>query len=136
MYDELSKQPYAGILFLTLIERFDELTEQEQQVWEVCIENLYVLELEVLSKASASRIGKFLKTMVFNMKNGEVKRRAIMALDKLSHIHMFKDVIEEQNETALHLGEEEVRILKKDAVESPFPYFIDLIKFSITGNIK
>lgn len=34
------------------------------------------------------------------------------------------------------MGDEELRFMKRDVKNSPFPYLIDMIKFSITGNIK
>lgn len=42
LFEGLSEKPYAGILIVYLIDRFEDLTEFEFQVWEACTANVYI----------------------------------------------------------------------------------------------
>lgn len=93
--EELSLKPYAGILILALIDKYLKLDEAGLEIWEKCVQNLYPLELQVLSKTNSSRFAKFIVQVVFNRNDDVYKEKASLLVDRLRDIPSFLPLIEE-----------------------------------------
>ena len=57
-------------------------------------------------------------------------------VDKLKELPEYEPIIEEGIEEAIQNGSEEVRFLKKDMKDCNIDYLLEIIKFTIMGNVK
>jgi hypothetical protein len=134
--EELSLQPYAGLMIINMFENFDTLNRDDLTIWGKCVENVYVLELEVLSASNATRFSNFVMDYVIKRKDDVYRQHAIKLVEQLKSLPEYLPLIEQGDEESLPDGPEEVKLMKKDIKDAPYPFIVDLIKFSITNNLK
>jgi hypothetical protein len=134
--EELSFKPYAGMFIVYMIDRFEMLSEEEFKLWDACTNNVYLQELKVLTKSNQSRFSKFILDYMVKRRDDKVKQEAMKFIERLKELPEYEPIIEEGVEEAIKNGDEEVKFLKKDMVECKVPYIQDMVKFTITGNIK
>ncbi len=135
LFEVLTEKPYAGILIVYLIDRFEDLTELEFQVWDACTTNVYIQELKVLSKSNQSRFSQFILDFMIKRKDDIYKKQALKFIERLKELPEYEPIIEEGVEEAIQCGDEEVKFLKKDMLDCKLTLMQDLVKFSITGNV-
>ena len=101
---------------------------------------VYKTELVLLSKSNSSRYCRFI--MDWHTRREEKLRvESLKFIECLRVIPEFEPLIEEGIEEAMVNGDEEVKFIKKDLTLAsqligPAEYLAELIKFSITGNVK
>jgi hypothetical protein len=119
-----------------MFENFDTLNRDDLTIWGKCVENVYVLELEVLSASNATRFSNFVMDYVIKRKDDVYRQHAIKLVEQLKSLPEYLPLIEQGDEESLPDGPEEVKLMKKDIKDAPYPFIVDLIKFSITNNLK
>lgn len=69
-------------------------------------------------------------------KDDYIRIEAMKLVDRLKELPEYEPIIEEGVEEAIKIGDEEIKFLKKDTKECNQEYHLNLIKFTIMGNIK
>jgi len=97
--------------------------------------------LVLLSKSNQSRFCHFILDYGTNRKDDRFRQEALKFIECLRTLPEYEPLIEEGSEEAIIHGDEEVKFIKKDLTRAakligPAAAISDIIKFSITGNVK
>ena len=191
--EELTRQPYAGLFVLYMIDHFEDMEEEDFKYWDRCTQmtddtsiagvkdsdqdksryfgrnseveetkkdaiiedevishqalyGVYKTELILLSKSNQSRFSQFILDFGLNRKDDRLRQEAMKFIECLRNLPEYAPLIEEGSEEAIMNGDEEVKFMKMDLQQVkkmlevtpllPSSHLFDLIKFTITGNLK
>lgn len=137
--EELSLKPYAGIFVVYMIDRFENLTDEQFKLWDTCNDNLYLQELKVLTKSNQTRFSKFILDYLIKHRDDMVRQEALKFIERLKELPEYEPIIEEGVEEAVQVGDEEVKFMRKDMLEcreKGVAFLAEVVKFVITGNVK
>ena len=79
--EELSIKPYAGLFIVYLLEKFETLSDIDQVYWEESVKNLYLEELQLLSKSNQSNFSNFILNYYVNRKTDRLYFLAKLFID-------------------------------------------------------
>jgi len=136
MKEELSQHPYAGLFIVYLIQNFELMDDSQIPYFELAVANVYSLELKLLSRSNQNLFGQFIVDIKFKRKDDAIKQVSLQFIEKLREIEQFKKLIESGDEESIQNGLEEVKILKLDINDAPETFYSELVKYSVTGNVK
>jgi hypothetical protein len=103
---------------------------------------VYKTELVLLSKSNQSRFSRFILDYGIQRKDDRLRQEALKFIECLRHLPEYEPLVEEGTEEAIMNGDEEVKFIKKDLLVAkrqlvgPAARIVDLIAYTITGNIK
>ena len=135
--EELTQKPYAGIFIISLVDRFESLSEQELKAfWEPSCDHVYVSELKLLTQVNQSRFSQFILDHGIKRPNDVYKEHALMFIKRLSALAEYEPIIKEGREDAIMNGKEEINFIKRDVETCPLGFYWEFIQHSISGNVK
>ena len=102
-----------------LIDRFEDLKKPDFEFWDICVENIYELELEVLTLTNYSRFCQFITEQGTNRKEDIHREHAMKFIGTLRNIEGFTELVEDGDEVGVSNGREEVKFLKRDLKRAP-----------------